>query len=391
MSFGRPLRATLAVVLVSCSAMGCGDRTADEGSGEDGAPSCDGVLYQDICYRMQPVFQGGAFGTQLVSLGETQPLAVVGVTPDGLAIATWVGQADQPFEVQVHPLEYGGSGFVGIGDFVGDGLQRIIITDGRFEIAYTLDGDTPTGAPLVTATRPHVPLEELWGLEGPIDLADGSSVMVAQDGWGMLGTFRLDVPTKDWVPVAPTIEGPPWAVGSVVLDANRDGLRDLVVWGNADDSQAHVLISDGVGGVVSQDLGTPCDLGDTGQIHAGDLTGDGTVDLACSAGNDVQLLANDGEGLFESAVTVYTTPPFHGFYGIADMLGDGTNDLLVGDYAGQEDSFGFVPGPFADANFVELGFNTNDPGAIADFDNDGLDEIVVEIFGDTYVIDPDRI
>ena len=213
-------------------------------------------------------------------------------------------------------------------------------------------------------------------------------------------------------------------------DFNGDGQLDLAVARRLRRHDVSVLLGNGDG--TFQPQVTYAVGSDPVAIVAGDFNGDGQLDLAVAndASNDVSVLLGNGDGTFSDPGQFATTP--HATPLVADVNGDGTDDVLVVDGAGdilyrqgipgQPGTFeppvtvnpGLIPsrdiawlpntdqGPvlasvdaqddaislyaYRDGGFVRLGSLTTGqlPAQIiaADLNGDGLDDLVVRNAGD---------
>ena len=117
----------------------------------------------------------------------------------------------------------------------------------------------------------------------------------------------------------------------VTGDFTGDGRTDLAV-ANYYDNDVSILLGNGDGTFqpqVTYAVGSGPDA-----LVAGDFNGDGRTDLAVAnyGSNDVSILLGNGDGTFAApgqfATTPYATPL------VADVNGDGTDDVLVVDGAG---------------------------------------------------------
>lgn len=162
------------------------------------------------------------------------------------------------------------------------------------------------------------------------------------------GAGALGAATKVRVPV-----NKPHAHMLVVDDVNADRLADLIL-AQADDNKVWVLLGDGKGGFAPSP-GSPMATGNHPYVVAvADLNGDGHLDLATPNwyGKSISTFLGDGKGRFKEP----PTSPIGGFsapvaIAAGDLTGDGKIDLslgnddssfvqiLVGDGAG-----GFAPG-----------------------------------------------
>ncbi len=139
----------------------------------------------------------------------------------------------------------------------------------------------------------------------------------------------------------------------------------------------------------------------SGAIHclARDFNGDGTTDLGllmAQESESFQVLTNDGKGGFASQLVFQRPPVFgHNYFELADLDGDGTDDLLVanGDngefqsppkrYHGIRIYRGLGGGRFDDKESFFFPLNGATKAVARDFDQDGdLDIAAIAFFPD---------
>jgi YVTN family beta-propeller protein len=226
-------------------------------------------------------------------------------------------------------------GAVAIGDFNRDGIADLAVTnyvsgtvsillgngDGTFAPAF--------GSPVTLGTGPYAVAIGDFNGDGKADLA---VVKIVGDVSILLGDG-----SGGFIPAA----GSPVAVGSTpyavaIGDFNRDGIPDLAVT-NSGNNTVSILLGDGSGGFTPAS-GSPVAVGKSPySVAIGDFNGEGIADLAVTneTDNTVTILLGNGSGGFtnasESPVTVGNTP-----LGVAigDFNGDGTADLAVTNYGG---------------------------------------------------------
>jgi hypothetical protein len=123
----------------------------------------------------------------------------------------------------------------------------------------------------------------------------------------------------------------------VVSDINGDGDLDVLTGNNASVS---TLLGDGTGAFAT---GTVNASLDGYSLAAADLNGDGFIDLATADwyGDSVNVVLGNGDGTFAppSSIAMPTSSTPYGL-ALADMNGDGLNDIVVGTYAGGSPSGG---------------------------------------------------
>ncbi len=172
-----------------------------------------------------------------------------------------------------------------------------------------------------------------------------------------------------------------------VEDLNGDGWPDLVV-GNYYGADASVFINSGDGtfaAAVSYAVGQGPQ-----SVALGDVNGDGRADLFVTRDDgNLSILLNDGAGAFGAPVDQpYGSPGGFGAVTLADIDGDGNNDLVFGDRGDLRIRFGRGGGVWgvtasyaAVAGAIATG-DLNGDGkvdvAIADIDGRGVDVILNE-------------
>lgn len=169
---------------------------------------------------------------------------------------------------------------------------------------------------------------------------------------------------------------------AVIADLNGDGKPDFADVQN-DTGQVQVFLAAAGGGFQE-----PLLLNNGGEpegcsIAAGDLNGDGKPDLVTAncdyINNNITVYINQGDGTFSTGTSLWG-----GFYSdgitIADVNGDGKNDVVVGNYFGGDvtvllgNGDGTVRAP--DVGYAVGGYPQTNP-AVADFNGDGKQDIVV--------------
>jgi hypothetical protein len=171
--------------------------------------------------------------------------------------------------------------------------------------------------------------------------------------------------------IYPVGHGANWVTLS---DVNGDGALDILAV-NSDPFYGHsisVLLGNGHGAFVP---GTNVDLGVGASVtcvQAGDLNGDGHVDLVASVSNGtfVYVLLGNGDGTFGPPTLFASSNNTHAL-ALADLNGDGHLDVVCG---GDEATvlFGIGDGTFADRQFLGVGGGMP---VVSDLNHDGIPDI----------------
>lgn len=189
----------------------------------------------------------------------------------------------------------------------------------------------------------------------------------------------------------------------VVYDADGDGVSDILC-GAAD---GNIYLFRGLGGLDFAGAELFLTTGLTGQAlpDAGDLDGDGCADLVVGS-NEGRLLVYYGSGASRLTVDASTELTALGIEGswtaprIADLDGDGTNDLAIGTFDGYIARLINNGSGFDNAGYIELDeenykgnynakFGNNCVPCFADVNGDGITDIVCGSleYGMNYPID----
>jgi hypothetical protein len=161
-----------------------------------------------------------------------------------------------------------------------------------------------------------------------------------------------------------------------VADFNKDGKLDLVIWSN---SSMVVMLGNGDGTFKAPI--TAASQG--GAPVVGDFNGDGIPDLAISA-VPASILLGKGDGTFQTPV--FSGNVFFAGFGVAagDLNGDGKLDVIAGSNDGIFVMLGDGRGNLS--NPVDIGFGPNPVQvALADVNGDKkLDAVVLDSLGSAF-------
>jgi hypothetical protein len=334
-----------------------------------------------------------AFGPKIptgsVTFTDTTTSATLGT---GTLTATPASQFT-PF--QSYPLANLNDGNTGstigpaIGDFNGDGHPDYAVPVNSGSVAILLGkGDgTFTNGTTITTTSPFEPTSVVVGDfdgDGDQDLAVlsangiGSVNIYLGNGDGTFGT------PKNFKVATASSGSRLLAIG----DFNEDGIQDLVAT-NSSLNNVAVLLGKGDGTFnteVSYAVTTTA-TGNLGQapwnVVAGDLDGDGNLDLAVASDNagSVTILLGNGDGTFQTPTYIPTGGQQVGSVAVADFNGDNKLDLAT--TSAGDNAVYVLLNTTSRRNGFSFGAptkNTMNSGpyylTIGDFDRDGTPDII---------------
>jgi hypothetical protein len=166
-----------------------------------------------------------------------------------------------------------------------------------------------------------------------------------------------------------------------VADFNQDGILDLAE-ANGYGNSVTILLGNG-DGTFSQTSAPPGTGKNPAGVAVGDFNGDGFPDLAVtnSGSNSVTILLGNGDGTFTPASVSPSTGSYPLGIVAADFNGNGTPDLAVANSASQTLTILFGNG---DGTFTPAAANlaVADPYSVivADFNGDGIPDLAVSQF-----------
>ncbi|HVW11619.1 MAG TPA: FG-GAP-like repeat-containing protein, partial [Bryobacteraceae bacterium] len=277
-----------------------------------------------------------SFGTSIQALasgdfdGDGNPDLAVATGADQVAV--FLGNGAGGFtSAQGSPFAAGKAPrSIAIADFNGDGKEDLAIANfaGGITILQANGAggfSEAPGSPFAAGAGTSAVVAADFNGDGLVDLAAANS----SDG---TVTILLGSQSGAFRPAA----GSPVTVGMlpqslVVADFNRDGLEDLAT-ANRGNGTVTVLLGNGSGGFIAAP-GSPLAAGLSLQsVAAGDLDGDGIVDLIASGNSaGVTVFPGDGTGGFR-APAAFGSPLNSVFSVVGDFNGDGISDLAAANF-----------------------------------------------------------
>ncbi|MGH9792022.1 MAG: FG-GAP repeat domain-containing protein [Candidatus Acidiferrales bacterium] len=221
------------------------------------------------------------------------------------------------------------------GDFDGDGKLDIALANSGANSVTILLGDgrgglrEAPGSPFNAGPKPHLLAAGDFNRDGKLDLAvtehDSNDVRV------FLGHGSGRFAAAPGSPFAALTRTPPHNHGLSAGDVNGDGNLDLIT-SNQNDHSVSVLLGDGRGGFAPAS-GSPFAVGRAPYPHAlADVNGDRKRDIVSPnvGGDSVSVLLGDGSGRFAAApsspIGVLARPYYAA---VADLNGDKHADAVI--------------------------------------------------------------
>ncbi|MDI1428534.1 FG-GAP repeat domain-containing protein [Polyangium sorediatum] len=266
------------------------------------------------------------------------------------------------------------------GDLDGDGATDIVTANSQQDNTYTIlrgKGDGTFGPPETFPVAMNMNTILLFS----VAIGDLSGDGKADIALSHLGTVSVLVNQGDGTFPPQSMSASYEALGQgmhlVVRDVNADGLEDLIVPGQSGIG-VHVLLGkpdETLATAITSPAGTaPI------SIATADFDGNGSLDLAVAAYDDVRILLGQGDGIFAAAIG-YPAGKLARAVATGDFNGDGHIDLVAANAESNDMSvlLGKGDGTFQAAVHHPSGGAPMAIG-VADFDGDGHADVAVENF-----------
>jgi hypothetical protein len=288
-----------------------------------------------------------------------------------------MGQADGTFSPQISFTAGGHLSAVVAGDFNGDGVLDIAVTDSNANAIIVLlgvgDGTFTTKATIPTGVSPvAITAADLNG-DGKLDL------VVANNPAGTVTTY-LGGGDGTFTGQAPQVAGATDPVAVTAADFNGDGKVDVAVAINS--NRMSILGGNGDGTLQAPLTSIIFNEVNPVDIKAVDFNGDGKLDLIVCTLGSVLFIPGNGTLSFGAPVHLATLPGQR--VAVADMNGDGHPDLVVARTAGATVLLNNGAGGVASTQAYHASGFPSGIG-VADFNGDGKLDVAVSASFDSIV------
>ena len=221
---------------------------------------------------------------------------------------------------------------ISAGDVNGDGRPDLYVADANLvSYIYINNGDGTFGAPISQAGGFFQPRSgRLADVNG-----DGKPDIIAVDGDHLFVKIGVGNGTFGG-PVSYNTGGD---ILAAVVDCDGDGIVDALTAGAASGNPRNISCLHGNGnGTFGASIQTPGSNQIIRDAQAGDVDGDGDIDLVTLAGtsNDFRVWLNNGSGVFTLSQQ-FATVKFHRKLDLGDVNGDGRADIVAPTYEGSSD------------------------------------------------------
>jgi cysteine-rich repeat protein len=348
-------------------------------------PACQNGIVDpgEVCFFNPTLFETD-FGPQQIVAADLNRDGVLDLVTanTGLSLGVLLGDSAGGFTRLLDLELVQVSSVVAVGDLDGDGIFDAAVSFSAIDRIDMFRGlGDGSFAPLVTIPVIEPDSLVIVDLNGDklLDLAStsgtGVAVFLNNGAGGFLGPRRSEIGS----PLFELKSG----------DFNGDGSLDLITLINENKDSLLVLLGDGTGNFLVQ---TPQTAGEAGDLLVEDFNGDSVLDLIAARlfASEVGLLIGDDLGTFSEIQTLSILAPA----GLAagDVDGDGLLDVAATSAIDQQTralavSLGDGTGSFASPLLFPVGLADLRELALADFNEDGaLDAAMTDQFNGQVIV-----
>jgi hypothetical protein len=300
------------------------------------------------------------------------------------SVSIFLGNGDGTFQLRtVYPLDPRAAG-VAVADFYGDGNLDLAVANSYNGFSIFRGNGDGTFQPAVDYQGPY---------DSPMNLAvgdfdqDGTPDLAVSFEGGAVGIFLNNGDGTLRLGGIYGVNG--FAGGIAAGDLTGNGILDLAVASYSYDGGVGILLGNGDG--AFQPPVYYSNGGYSVSVALGDFNGDGALDVVTTNQdtNSVSVLLNNGDGTFQPAVN-YPVGNYPRSVAVADLTGDGNLDLVTANFGETYDAgdisvlLGQGDGTFQDALTYPVDWNPRSVAA-ADFNGDNYPDLAVANEGSSTV------
>jgi hypothetical protein len=224
-------------------------------------------------------------------------------------------------------------------------------------------------------------------------IVSGNSTTASSGPLGRVAVFRQNSTTHALNAAQEYVLSTDTAGTLAIADLNSDGLPDIVVAsaGSSGNGLLSFLFQGAGGNLGTEYVYTSVPVRSGGEIHVADMTGDGRNDIVVQSDLlQLAVIKQLSPGVYSTSPDFYTVQssywPFFNSFALGDLNGDGRADIAV---AGSGNS-GYLniflqnlSGGMDEPTLLSPIYTSQDELKIADMDGDGLNDILVLSNGNT--------
>lgn len=289
------------------------------------------------------------------------------------------------------PFFYGGN--TAIGDLNGDGRNDVAVMESynsRYRILtyFQNSNDTFDTAQVITTSLKlsGIAIRDINN-DGFADLIVSGTTITPNPTWvGKIFIYKQNSNSHTLEPPVEITTSSNYIASFEIADLNDDGIQDIVAScsGNSGNGVLSFFFQGTIGSFGPERIYTSVMTG--AEMHVADMNGDGLNDIVVKSGAEqLAVIKQSSPGIFSTSPEYYTVPSRASYFSfnsfaLGDLNGDGLTDIAVVDFGNSAFLNVFLQngsGTLSDPTTRSVFFNTLDEIKIADIDGDGLNDLLV--------------